>query len=185
MPTCCLPWTPVEICMRSGTSGQAQGVFCGGTSSVNTNLSGATGLAFSPADVNLWHPTMQRRANAGHGINSSFDNSRPSPGGVERTINGRDTNEAEGGASFYFGFEPWLQDPENAYFTYGANSQYGLLSEAAHRDLASNTTIADTYNVPGGALGSLATNAFSLGGYAAADKPTLYFNYFLEIPGSQ
>ena len=127
---------------------------------------------------------MQRRADDGHGINTSFDNSRPSPGGVQRSIGGRDTNEAEGGASFYFGFETWQQDPENAYFTYGANSQYGLLSQAAHRDLSSNTAIAGTYNVPGGALGSLATNAFSLGGYAAADKPTLYFNYFLETQGA-
>ena len=127
---------------------------------------------------------MQRRADDGHGIKTSFDNSRPSTGGVQRSIGGRDTNEAEGGASFYFGFETWQQDPENAYFTYGANAQYGLLSEAAHRDLSSNTAIAGTYNVPGGALGSLATNAFSLGGYAAADKPTLYFNYFLETQGA-
>ncbi len=34
------------------------------------------------------------------------------------------------------------------------------------------------YNLPGGALGSLVTNPFSLDGYTLADKPTLYFNYF-------
>ena len=161
-----------------------QGVFAGDSPSVSTGLGGATGLAFSPADVNLWHPTMQRRADAGHGINTTFDNSRPAPADVTQSIGGRQSNEGEGGASFYFGFETWQQDPNNAYFTYGPNSQYGLLSQNAHRDLASNTAIAGTYNVPGGALGSLATNSFSLGEYAAADKPTLYFNYFLETQGA-
>ena len=48
------------------------------------------------------------------------------------------------------------------------------------RDLTSNAAIGNNYNLPGGALGSLATNAFSLDGYSAGDKPTLYFNYFLE-----
>ena len=133
------------------TSGQLQGVFAGGATSVSTGMAGATGLAFSPADINLWHPTMERRADAGHGINASFDNSRPATGTWDQDVNGRDTTEAEGGASFYFGFEAWQQDPTNAYFTYGPNAQYGLQSEAAHRDLASNTAIAGTYNVPGGA----------------------------------
>ncbi|HND52794.1 MAG TPA: pre-peptidase C-terminal domain-containing protein, partial [Pirellulaceae bacterium] len=37
------------------------------------------------------------------------------------------------------------------------------------------------YSAPGGAAnGVLETNAFSLRGYSAEDKPTLYFNYYLE-----
>ena len=39
---------------------------------------------------------------------------------------------------------------------------------------------ANTYNMPAGALGKLQSNAFSLAGYDAKDKPTLYFNYFLN-----
>ena len=34
--------------------------------------------------------------------------------------------------------------------------------------------------MPGGAFGSLQTNAIDLSLYEAADKPTIYFNYFLE-----
>src|SRR5262249_25360457 len=36
-----------------------------------------------------------------------------------------------------------------------------------------------SYNLPGGAHGSLVTNAFSLAGYSPGDAPTLYFNYLL------
>ena len=156
-----------------------QAIFSGGATSANTDVAGATGLAFTPADVNLWHPTMQRRSDAGHGVNSTFDQSRPANVDWSTDINGRSTTFKEGGASFYFGFEAWQQNPQNAYFDYGVNAQYGFLSSTAHRDLASNTAIDASYNVPGGAIGSLLTNAFSLSGYEVADKPTLYFNYYL------
>ncbi|GIW94362.1 MAG: hypothetical protein KatS3mg110_2403 [Pirellulaceae bacterium] len=36
------------------------------------------------------------------------------------------------------------------------------------------------YNFPGGAYGTLYSVPFSLKGYSAADKPTLYFTYFLD-----
>ena len=36
------------------------------------------------------------------------------------------------------------------------------------------------YNFPGGAHGTFLSNPFSLEGYTASDKPTLYFNYFLQ-----
>ena len=127
---------------------------------------------------------MLRRADAGHGTNSTFDLSRPASVDWNADINGRSGTYKEGGASFYFGFETWQQNPQNAYFTYHANAQYGFLSSTAHRDLASNTAIDASYNVPGGALGSLVTNAFSLSGYQGIDKPTLYFNYFLATQGA-
>ena len=41
-----------------------------------------------------------------------------------------------------------------------------------------------TYDLPGGAHGSLATTTFSLDGYSAQDKPVLYFNYFAETEDS-
>ncbi len=166
------------------TNGVLQPVFSGGATSANTG-SPATGLAFSPLDFNLWHPTLQRRADAGHGINPSFDLSR-GPANVQRTINGRDVTELEGGASFYFGLETWVEDPsENNYFTYGPNAQLGIASQNLHQDLTSNPNIGGNYNLPGGATGSLATNSFSLSGSSFADKPTLYFNYFLHTENAE
>jgi VCBS repeat-containing protein len=159
------------------TSGVPQPIFQNGTTSIQT-VGAATGLAFSPLDFNLWHPTMRRGDDPGHGINPTFDNSRTVD--FNRTINGRSTSEQSGGASFYFGLEQWVDDPTNAYFTYGPNAQYGILSAARHQDLTSTAEIGNNYNLPGGALGSLTTNSFSLAGYSAADNPTLYFNYFLE-----
>ncbi|MEZ6113729.1 MAG: hypothetical protein R3C99_22360 [Pirellulaceae bacterium] len=37
-----------------------------------------------------------------------------------------------------------------------------------------------TYDFPGGAHGSIVSNEFDLTGYTAADRPVLYFNYYLE-----
>src|SRR5690606_1118579 len=94
-----------------------------------------------------------------------------------------------GGASFYFGLEQFVADPAAAgrYLTYApgdvgpvVNAQYGIQSSEHHQDLTSLAGVADTYNLPGGAYGSLVTSDFSLEGYSADDKPTLYFNYFLR-----
>ncbi len=169
-------------------TGVPQPIFEFGAIFASTNLF-ATGLAFSPLDFNLWHPTMHRRGNAGHGINEAFDESRPLLDITGRTINLRGADEAEGGASFYFGLETWVRNPRDRYFTYpdaitgtAPNAQWGIDDTNTHRDLASNTAIGDNYNLPGGALGSLVTNSFSLASYVPADNPTLYFNYFLETP---
>lgn len=158
-------------------------------SSVPFQAGAGRGLAFSPLDFNLWHPTLRRRSDAGHGINVAPDSSRvPSVAG--RTINGRATDEAEGGASFYFGLEQWQDDPSSSgYFQYApgfganpnapVNAQFGS-NRTTHEELSTNGAIANTYNIPGGAFGSLVTNSFSLEGYRATDRPTVYFNYFLQ-----
>jgi VCBS repeat-containing protein len=166
------------------TAGQLQSVFQNGTSA--TSPTAPAGLAFSPLDFNLWHPTERRTGDAGHGINPAFDNSRD-PGVFERNIGSdgdlRESNEAEGGLSFYFGFETWEMNPvdADAYIRYnGINAQHGILNGDNHRALSNNPIIGNNYNLPGGALGSLRTQAISLAGYTASDKPTLYFNYFLE-----
>ncbi len=139
------------------------------------------GLAFSVLDFNLWHPTMNRRGDAGHGIVESFDVSRSGPAFPVPSINGRGASQNEGGASFYFGMEQWVSNPSasNAYYTYAGNAQYGV-SELSHRNITTNSSIGGNYNLPGGAEGSLVTDSFSLAGSVYADKPTLYFNYFLE-----
>ncbi|MCM2371638.1 GEVED domain-containing protein, partial [Aporhodopirellula aestuarii] len=151
--------------------------------------SSPVGLAFSPLDFNLWHPTTLRSGNAGHGINSTSDGSRD-PTQVAVTITdgitgGRTSSEGVGGASFYFGLEQWVQNPNatsSSYITPADvtnNAQYGL-NGLQHQDLSSNTAIRNTYDLAGGAAGSLVTNSFSLTGSQYYDRPTLYFNYLLE-----
>jgi VCBS repeat-containing protein len=136
-----------------------------------SEMSGSTvGLAFSPLDFSLWHPTNKRGgdspADFGHGVNPAPDNTRP---------------PVAGETSFHFGFEQWSPDPTDAYLQHnGINAQYGILTPEYHADLSSNPNIVGTYNFPGGALGSLQSGSFSLAGSTAADRPTLYFNYFLD-----
>lgn len=181
------------------TAGQLQPIFAGGATTIQvTGLgSNAIGLAFSPLDFNLWHPTMKRSGDVGHGINAAPDDSR-TPGAVSLSIldpgsgPDRDSSQASGGASFHFGFEQWVQTPTSgsaSYLTYESsqNSQLGILTTVQHADLSSNPNIRNTYNMPGGAIGSLVSSSFSLAGSAPQDRPTLYFNYFLETenhPGS-
>ncbi len=140
--------------------------------SLLTGASSPTGLAFSPLDINLWHPTTRRGGDAGHGINEAPDNTREA---------------VEGGKSFYFGFEQYVDVAADApYAGYaGVNGQYGAEAAAWQRDLSTNSAIPNTYNLPGGAYGSLITNAFDLSAYAYTDKPTLYFNYFLDTQNAE
>ena len=140
-------------------------------------LSGATGLAFSPMDVNAWHPTTARGGDAGHGISAAPDNSRTGD-----DIQG-------GGTSMYFGVEEYAGSP-NTYDSFnptGTNGQYGVSGAGGYnwqQELTANTQIGNNYNTPGGTAGSLITNSFSLAGYTYTDKPALYFNYFLDTPGA-
>jgi VCBS repeat-containing protein len=170
---------------------------------VNVGVGAVTGLAFSPLDFNLWHPTTTRGSDQGHGINLAHDVSRvPSDSPIDgnagpgRITGGNTTKtgvtEAAGGTSFYFGLERYEDSNVSAnnsrYYRYDSLGQYGVVNGNVHLDLSSNPNIVlpaagatgGTYNLPGGALGKLETNSFSLEPYAAADKPTLYFNYYLE-----
>ena len=122
--------------------------------SIDSGAGGARGLAFSPLDINLWHPTGRRGGDAGHGINAAPDTTR--------------IDAVPGGTSMYFGLE---------------GNQYGVVDPDISdwgADLLSNPAIGNNYNLPGGAYGSLTTNSFSLTGYTYTDKPTLYFTYWLQ-----
>ncbi|WP_198000954.1 Calx-beta domain-containing protein [Gimesia fumaroli] len=169
-------------------------VFAGGVDHINVGVGGVTGLAFSPLDFNLWHPTFQRNDDSGHGINNTFDETRTDTDRSIRTAfptpvtfpaqfpNGLAQTESQGGASFYFGFEEWSgTTPDNQeYIRYDTDAQYGVISQAFQSDLSTNNEIGDNYNIAGGAHGSLESTSFNLDGYKATDLPTLYFNYFLE-----
>lgn len=74
-------------------------------------------------------------------------------------------NRQNGGNSLYFG-----------------NTRSG--ADAGNQNNLANGEINDV-NFPGGAHGSVISNSFSLEGYDGADKPTLYFNYFLETEGAE
>ncbi|WP_417395854.1 Calx-beta domain-containing protein [Gimesia chilikensis] len=183
------------------STGTLQGVFGataaddgsgGGDLSVNSSFT-SHGIAFSPLDFNLWHTTQRQGGVDGHGINAAPDNSRV-PSEIDLTLDKANTDsdfsQEDGAVSFYFGLEQFRESgtsTQNTYLTYtgtptpGAdNSQYGIYNNDVLRDLTNNTAIGNNVNLPGGALGSLTTNSFSLDGYAAKDAPTLYFNYFLE-----
>jgi hypothetical protein len=87
----------------------------------------------------------------------------------------------------HFGLEDYNTNPRlnGVYFVdQGDNGQYGVLGGARYnwqQELTANPSWGNgTYAAPGGAYGSLITKPFSLAGYTYADKPTLYFTYWLE-----
>ena len=98
---------------------------------------------------------------------------RRSGHGIPALPNG--TREAvAGGTSLAFNYE-------NAAFA-------GNFPSASEQPVAEvrtdGTAVEASFNVPGGARGVVETNAFSLEPYSAADKPTLYYNYFAANDGS-
>jgi hypothetical protein len=132
------------------------------------SLTGVTGLAVSPLDINLWHPTEQRDGDAGHQTFFAPDNTRP-------------LVPVNGGLSMYFGLDGHGETDDFVRYS-GQTGQFGTSSFAAYnwqQELTAGLG-ANNYNMPGGARGSLVTHSFSLAGYGYADKPTLYFNYYLE-----
>lgn len=139
--------------------GRLQPVFAGGATSVFTGP-GIRGMEFSTLDMNLWHVTTRRASDAGHGTGVSYNDITGSPYSVP------------GGKSFYFGadrLDPRITDvPAQSPFTVARQDGQG---------------VEGTYNFPGGAKGALQSSTFDLTGYAAADQPMLYFNYFLETDG--
>ncbi|HEX5443508.1 MAG TPA: DUF4214 domain-containing protein [Pirellulales bacterium] len=154
------------------TSGALLPVFAGGATSVSLGTTNVVGLAFSTLDYNLWHVTDQRGSDPGHGINAAPDNSR----------NASSANQPQSGnLSFYFGMEnPAAAGTIDVPGTTPLQSlQPGAANYVTNVDANNVNQVYNTYNLPGGALGSLQTNSFSLANYTYGDKPTLYFNYFL------
>ncbi|MGA2034824.1 MAG: hypothetical protein ABSG68_21450, partial [Thermoguttaceae bacterium] len=154
------------------TTGALQPVFQDGqywiqmTGPGGAPLTNVTGLAFSTLDYNLWHPTNARAGNAGHGIDVTYDQTR-------NAIN--DYGQA-GNTSYYFGLEdPRIPPTAGTLVAQPHSADYEF----------TNPQIYSTYNLPGGAQGSLiAQTPFSLVGYSAGDQPTLYFNYYLDTENS-
>jgi len=134
------------------TNGNMRGVFLNGSATLDTGLQGVHGIALTPFDYNLWGATSNRDSDAGHGVDPVYH------GATTRQLVSQNT---DGGTSYYFGVS-------------GTQPLGGAVS--------SNPDLQGSYAVPGGALGSITSDSFNLAGYSAYDKPTLYFNYFLDTP---
>ncbi|MEO2028598.1 MAG: hypothetical protein ABGZ23_22215, partial [Fuerstiella sp.] len=150
------------------TNGDLQPVFVDGQTSVSTGLFGVNGLDFGTLDYNLWHVTSRRgllgAVDDGHGVDvAPFDNSVSLP--------------KPGGSSLYFGFEGQVggntPDP-----SFDGNRTSGNKNTAGNNSIINSAL--NNVDFPGGAHGSVVSNGFSLEGYSPNDKPTLYFNYWLE-----
>ncbi len=140
-----------------------QPIFVDGATSVNLGISDVRGIDFTPVDYNLWHQTLSRQSDDGHGIETTFDDTRTNSVGYP----------IDGGTSYWFG----LQDPRPANEVVETQPGVGNFIDESSDKL-------DTYDVPGGAYGSLVSDTFSLAGYASADQPVLYFNYYCETENS-
>ncbi|WP_182866720.1 tandem-95 repeat protein [Stieleria mannarensis] len=194
-----LPSTAADISLQAAVGSGVAGSFIMDVSGLNTNGADAIGLAFSPLDFNLWHPTTLRATDDGHGINEAEDDTRvPSDADEFYDTPGsfREFDQSQGGVSYQFGLEQWvLNQNSNSqhYLQYlpGVNAQYGILTTEFHADLSSNPEIVGdfgngvqgSYNLPAGGYGTLETGSFNLNGTVPADRPTLYFSYFLETEG--
>ncbi|MEO2018287.1 MAG: hypothetical protein ABGZ53_28375, partial [Fuerstiella sp.] len=153
--------TDLTLPIAASTAGQAQPIFSQGAVFVDVTTTGIiTGLAFGTLERNLWHVTSNERTGAaddpGHGIDVAFDRS---------TINSR------GGNSLYFGNDN--------------SDDNGVTGRAAGNKNNWATGEVNDVNFPGGAHGTVISNPISLANYSEADKPALYFNYFLETEPDQ
>ena len=147
------------------TTGALQPVFVDGQTSINLGLVGVTGLEFSTLSRNLWNTSTNHggdiRGNdidaLGHGI---YGNSEAGAASFTPGVPDQSRIDEDGGWSLYFGNENDGAD---------AGNRNGLATDVI-RDV----------NFPGGAHGGVISNEFDLSGYDAADKPVLYFNYYLD-----
>ena len=150
------------------TVGELLGIFADGATSIDpAGIGGVVGVDFSPIDYNLWHWTTRRGNDQGHGIYQALDSSRVPAEGYDALL--------EGQQSYYFG----LDDPTDGD---GNQTQPGANNFTTGQN--SDGSRLFTYNMPGGAYGSLTSGTFSLKGYSAADKPTLYFTYYAATQNS-
>src|SRR5205814_2138875 len=105
-------------------------------------LDGVTGLAFSPLDFNLWHPTDSRGGDPGH---------QPALTSATPDLNSDRTNvTANANTSFYFGFE-----------NTGTGAALGPYGQLPSTGLASQSTVSGTvsnFSTTGGLVGNLVTS---------------------------
>ena len=92
-----------------------------------------------------------------------------------------DHREGDGGHGIDARYDNSVAPEEGGNSLYFGNT-IGGAAAGNQNDLA--TGVIRDLNFPGGAHGSVVSNEFSLAGYSKHDKPTIYFNYFLETDGT-
>jgi hypothetical protein len=152
----------------------------------STGLTNVRGFAFSQLDMNLWHSTNLREQDDGHGVFEGPDIGRNDVSQNNNVsmffgLEGDDLSTAARWQNFDAGQYGVQSQAGNGAGTY--NWQLDLASGSMQSRYADNTLLNANYNIAGGGHGSLITDPFSLAGYARTDKPTLYFNYFLDTEG--
>ena len=137
------------------TAGELQPVFVDGQTSISTGShpTEVRGIEFSTLDYNLFHVTPSLPYITGA---TAMDVRLGLAGQVGDAIvvNERQT------------------DPGHELY------QFGTSSYAFGQGNVGGTP--RSYDFPGGAHGSIVSNEFSLTGYSAADRPSLYFSYWLD-----
>ncbi|MFM7216486.1 MAG: hypothetical protein ACKO1U_00555, partial [Bacteroidota bacterium] len=97
---------------------------------------GLTGIAFSPLDFNLWHPTTARGNDIGHGVAAAPDGSRRTSTDVtvtDGTGTNRSHTQGAGGVSMYFGLEEYVGSGQTPYLNYDApRGQFGVIASDVH-----------------------------------------------------
>ena len=141
------------------TAGELQPLLQRGLSQQQTEVGSPVGIAFSNLDINLFHRTLARDGDAGHGAPATQDLTRD--------------EDVDGQSSLYFGFEP--QDDDN--------TQVGQWQGQFENNRVTNVPAGEVgrgFDFAGGAHGNIESFGFDLSDYGSDDEPTLYFNYFLE-----
>ncbi|HJN11945.1 MAG TPA: pre-peptidase C-terminal domain-containing protein [Pirellulaceae bacterium] len=102
-------------------------------------------------------------SNLDYNLWHTTDTRRADPGhGVEEVFDGsRAAENTSGNLSYYFGYE-------------------GPFENGHPSNQKTNPSNSRDYDLIGGAHGSLISNSFSLKDYSSADRPTLYYSYFLD-----
>lgn len=136
------------------TAGELLPIFHDGATSISTGIAGLQGLTFSTLDYNLWGQTGLQGGAAGH------------------------TGDPNSPSAFYFG----LQDPAatTTFVNQPNATDYSVVPGAPLFGPNGNPALFNTYNLPGGAHGSLTTDYIDLTDYTSNDAPTLYFTYFYD-----
>ncbi|MFO1062605.1 MAG: hypothetical protein U0892_01855 [Pirellulales bacterium] len=144
------------------TTGNPMNIFPGGVNKTKSNtvgrtVTGVSGIAFSPLDVNLWHISNIESSNGGHGYPTNAKSATASPDNIRPRAEATDQNVLS------FGFENYQNNSRQ-------DGTWGALSTGFDNSLA----------FPGGAEGAIESLPMDLSSYSADDLPTLYFNYHLD-----
>ncbi|HEX5446503.1 MAG TPA: right-handed parallel beta-helix repeat-containing protein, partial [Pirellulales bacterium] len=152
----------------------------------NVSLGGlqdVRGVAMSVLDFNMWHvaPSVNGDGGAinlpGHGVNGSpqpLPVNVAGPGGLSGPGDNSRVDNTTSSNAFYFGLDN--HSP-------GVEAPSGLVKDLVHgttNSLDNAVNNNKTFNAPGDVYGSLMTSPFSLAGYSSGDKPTVYFDYYLN-----